>query len=132
MPFTEARTVYRLIVSWKPLRPLGPYICLVLLSAYPDCTYRLYSVFVGIAHECIAGMEYPDHHYCDQCGYCTLFHAGRHESCHLDRGHTGDYSDWRCAGMYVYLAFDMPEGPAQTFSIAMEDGNSAWEVLEAV
>lgn len=103
--FTEARTVYRLIVSWKPLRPLGPYIYLVLLSAYPDCTYRLYSVFVGIAHECIAGMEYPDHHYCDQCGYCTLFHAGRHESCHLDRGHTGDYSDWRCAGMYVHLAF---------------------------
>ena len=82
--------------------PIASYFA---ARAYPDCTYRLYSVFVGIAHECIAGMEYPDHHYCDQCGYCTLFHAGRHESCHLDRGHTGDYSDWRCAGMYVHLAF---------------------------
>ena len=86
----------------------GPWARIYTSSCYlpyPDCTYRLYSVFVGIAHECIAGMEYPDHHYCDQCGYCTLFHAGRHESCHLDRGHTGDYSDWRCAGMYVHLAF---------------------------
>lgn len=35
----------------------------------------------------------------------ALFHVGWHEGCHLDRGHTGNYSDWRCVGMYVHFAF---------------------------
>ena len=53
----------------------------------------------------LLGMAYPDHYCCNQCGYCALFHVGWHEGCHLDRGHTGNYSDRRCVGMYVYFAF---------------------------
>ena len=35
----------------------------------------------------------------------------------------GNYSDRRCVGMLLFiLLFDMPGGPVQTFSIAMEDG----------
>ena len=65
VPFTGVRTAYRLIAFGKPFRSLGSYICFVLLSAHPDSTYRVYSVFVGVAHECIVGMAYPDHYCCN-------------------------------------------------------------------
>ena len=86
----------------------GPWARIYASSCYlltQIGTYRVYPVFVGVAHECIVGMAYPDHYCCNQCGYCALFHVGWHEGCHLDRGHTGNYSDRRCVGMYVYFAF---------------------------
>lgn len=105
VPFYRSQDSISAYSFWKPFRSLGTYICFVLLSAHPDSTYRVYPVFVGVAHECIVGMAYPDHYCCNQCGYCALFHVGWHEGCHLDRGHTGNYSDRRCVGMYVYFAF---------------------------
>lgn len=117
---------------WKPFRSLGTYICFVLLSAHPDSTYRVYPVFVGVAHECIVGMAYPDHYCCNQCGYCALFHVGWHEGCHLDRGHTGNYSDRRCVGMYVYLLLICPEVRCRLSPSPWKMVNSAWEALEAV
>ena len=67
-----------------------------VLSFDAGCPDGFYSISARIAYECPAGMGYQDDYRSNQrCHYC-LFNAGWSESCDMDGGDSGIYSDWWC------------------------------------
>ena len=85
----------------------GDWNAFVFSLSIPIASYFAARYFVPFyrSQDSISAYSFLENRFGPWARYCALFHVGWHEGCHLDRGHTGNYSDRRCVGMYVYFAF---------------------------
>ena len=82
---------------------MGTVLCFLLLLAYSDCSYGVYSLFIGFADERSAWMGYKNDYY--NYGYSNypMFNAWWIEGSYMDRSYSRLHFDMWGTDLYAYL-----------------------------